>query len=140
MSKKTLKFDAGQLKHFCQIWHEVVLSTGTSPRPTYQLVDEPRCYKRVVTRSNQFQLNSGSFDLYQSWEFIIRDNPNYEIKKDMFLFSDNYIYVIRAVLPLENNPKYIKIITESIEDTNHALWDTINSMPFNSDKPNIIIT
>lgn len=112
MAKKELKFDFRKLNGFCDIWHETV-SSGLSPQPIEQLLFSARCYKKTVTRTNQAQTNAGSFDLYQATEFIIRDNPGYTIEKDMFVMSGGEKYIIRAVMSLDNNPNYIKIITES---------------------------
>lgn len=113
MAKRNLKFDAGKLNDFCEIWHEVVDDNSPSPRPVPTLLFSPRCYIKVSTRTNQAQLQSGSFDLYQVFEFIIRYNPNYTIQKDMYIISSGKKYVVRAVITLENNPLYIKIITET---------------------------
>jgi len=103
-------FDFRKLQAFVDIYHETG-GTGTSPRPIRVLYYSCRAYKKVRSRTNQSQVHSGAFDLYQTFEWFIRDNPNITLQKDMIIVSEGNEYTIRAIEPYTK--KYIRIITEN---------------------------
>lgn len=115
MAKKNLGFDASQLKQFCDIYHQVPVfdEYGSASGMDWELVFSPRCKRNIKTKTSQSNTIGGSFDFYQVYEFIIRDDPRYTIEKDMEVRSDSGVFVVRGVAPLENNPNYILIITET---------------------------
>ena len=41
------------------------------------------------------------------------------------MYSDGVLHVIKGVVPMENNPNYIMIVTSVIEDSEHPLLDII---------------
>lgn len=127
MAKRLAKFDAGQLKDFVDFYELVTLPDGYggSLPPEWVLSESTRCKKNIKNKT-QARTESGSFDFYQVYEFIIRDNPEFTLKKDMIIHSDNVLYVIRGYAPLEINPRYILIVTETINNNNHELNDVIN--------------
>ena len=104
-------FDFRKLQSFVDIYHETG-GTGTSPRPVRVLYYSCRAYKKVRSRTNQSQVHSGSFNLYQEFEWFIRNNPNITIEKDMIITSNGDEYIVKAVMP--HTKKYIRIITENI--------------------------
>lgn len=106
--------DYRKLQGFCSIYTdgEVDDGYGGSTPVTDVLVAEMRCMKRIKSKSSQSQTQGGVFDFYQVYEFTIRDNPNYDIKKDMTLKSDGDVYTIRGIVPSETNPRYITLVTE----------------------------
>ena len=103
-------FDFRKLQEFVDIYRETG-GSGTSPRPVRELYYSCRAYRRVRSSTNQSQVHSGSFDLYQSFEWFIRNNPNITLQKDMILISGGNEYTIRAIEPYTK--KYIRIITEN---------------------------
>jgi head-tail adaptor len=139
MAKRNLKFDIGKLRDFMAIYeYTSVPDNYGGTTQGWQLALETRAWKQVKNKTSQSQTQSGSFDYYKVFEFTMRDNPNFELKKDMIIYNDDALYVIKGWIPLENNPIYIKITTDTINAKEHALWDIINAQPYNSDKPNVI--
>lgn len=115
MAKKNLNFDAGQLKDFITIYEENGGGDdgyGGSLHIVLTQVLKTRCKKNIKTKTSQSQVQGGSFDFYQVYEFIIRARNGFGIKKDMIAESGGERYVIRGFVPMENNPEYTTIITE----------------------------
>lgn len=141
MAKKQLKFDAGQLKDFVDFYELVSQPDGYggSLPPEWVLRLATRCKKNIKNKT-QARTESGSFDFYQVYEFVIRDRPDFTVKKDIIIHSEGALYVIRGYAPLESNPNYILIVTETINDNSHDLFDVINAMPYDSVKPIVINT
>lgn len=138
MSKKRLRFDVGQMRHPISFYRAVYVDDGYGGgQNTWQFVAGEKSKKEIKNRTQLRQEGAG-FDFYQVWEFILRKNPNYDILKDMIVYADNALYVIRGVSPLETNPNYVVVITETIHDTLHELWDVINAQPYNENKDLII--
>lgn len=117
MSKKRLKFDAGQLKQFCDIYSEQPIDDGYGGTigVGMELLFSPRCKRNIKTKTSQSQVQAGAFDLYQVYEFIIRDDPRFVVTKNMEIISDGATYVIKGITPLESNPNYILITTSTKE-------------------------
>lgn len=115
MAKTKLKFDAAQLKDFCEIYEEQPIPDGFGGTTGMEwvLIASPRCKMNIKTKTSQIQEQGGSWGLYQVYEFVIRTNPNYNIQKDMELRSNGISYVIRGVAPSETNPRYTIIYTET---------------------------
>ena len=127
MAKKLIKIDAGQLKHFCEFWsEEYVPDEYGSGSVQFIPVLSTRCNRTIKNKTSQSQTQAGSFDFYQIWEFIIRGRSGFAPKKDMIIYSDGSIYAIKGVAPLADNPKYTLVVTGTINDDNHALWEIIN--------------
>lgn len=139
MSKSRLKFDAGQLKDFADFYELVTVPDGYGGSTTgWALVKSTRAMKRIKNKTQQDSLQSGSFDFYQVYEFTIRSG-SVTPKKDMMIYSGNALYKVKGIAPIEGLPRYTLVITETINETDHALWDIINSMPYNDNKPNTYI-
>lgn len=140
MSKQRLKFDYRSLKYPTRVYREVSIPDGYggTSGSTWDLIAEPRASKKIKNRTSQAQTQGGSFDFYQVYEFIIRTNPDWTLEKDMIVYCDDTLYVIRGIAPFDNNPLYTLIVTETINDELHALWDIINSNPSEADHETII--
>lgn len=140
MAKKSLGFDVGKLKHPTRVYREVAIPDGYggTSGSTWELIAEPRASKKIKNRTSQAQTQGGSFDFYQVYEFIIRTNPDWTLEKDMIVYCDDTLYVIRGIANFDNNPLYTLIITETINDSLHALWDIINSNPIEAEYETII--
>ncbi len=140
MSKQRLKFDYRSLKYPTRVYREVSIDDGYggSSGSTWELIAEPRASKKIKNRTSQAQIQGGSFDFYQVYEFIIRTNPDWSLEKDNIVYCDDTLYVIRGIAPFDNNPLYTLIVTETINDSLHALWDIINSNPIEADYETII--
>lgn len=126
MPRKNLKFDAGELRGKCSFYEFTTVPDGYGgTRQEWVLRLETRCKRNIKNKTSQSQLQSGSFDFYQVYEFIIRDRVGFSVEKDMIVYSDGVLHVIKGVAPMENNPKYIMIVTSVIEDSEHPLLDII---------------
>lgn len=127
MSKQRLKFDYRSLKYPTRVYREVSIPDGYggSSGSTWELVAEPRASKKIKNRTSQAQIQGGSFDFYQVYEFIIRTNPDWKLEKDNIVYCDGVLYVIRGIAPFDNNPLYTLIITETVEDSQHPLLQII---------------
>ena len=140
MAKRNLKFDAGELRGKCSFYEFTTIPDGYGgTRQEWVLRLETRCKRNIKNKTSQSQLQAGSFDFYQVYEFIIRDRVGFSVEKDMIVYSDGVLHVIKGVVPMENNPNYVMVICSTINDSEHALWGVINAMPITEDKPNIII-
>lgn len=113
MAKQNLKFDASQLKNFCEIYVEQNIDDGYGGSAGVEtvLLFSPRCMKKIKSKTAQSQTQGGVFDFYQVYEFTIRDDPRYNIVENMTLVNKAESYTIRGTYSLENNPNYIVIIT-----------------------------
>lgn len=139
MAKRTLKFDIGKLTNFLYFYEQVtVIEPNGDQRIDWDLVLSTRGKKNIKNKTAQSQTNAGQFDFYQVYNFVIRDRSTFEVKKDMIIYCDSVLYVIHGFAPMENNPNYIEIYCNTINDDNHELWTIINSMPIDSDKDTII--
>lgn len=126
MAKRNLKFDAGQLKGFCSFYEFVSTPDGYGgTRQEWVLRLDTRCKRNIKNKTSQSQLQVGSFDFYQVYEFIIRDREGFSVEKDMIVYSDGVLHVIKGVAPMENNPNYVMVITSVIEDNEHPILDII---------------
>lgn len=139
MAKK-LKFDAGQLRDFASFYELVTVPDGYGGSTTgWSLVKSTRVMKRIKNNTQQSSLQSGSFDFYQVYEFTIRSG-SVTPKKDMVIQSGGFLYKVKGIAPIEGLPRYTLVITETINEPGHDVWTIINAQPYNSDKPNVIVT
>lgn len=138
MAKK-LGFDLGRFREFIDFYqqHNVTNEYGGQDI-TWNKVLSTRGDKIIKNRTFQSQLNAGEFDFFQVYNFAIRDRKGFSVKKDMIIHCDGVLYAIQGFAPLDYNPLYIQIFTSTINDTSHALWDVINSMPIDADFNNVI--
>lgn len=139
MAKKTLKFDVGSMRDFVAFYELTTVDDGYGgTTDSWVLSLDTKARKSIKSKTSQSMTMAGSFDFYQIFEFIIRDRKSWIPEKDMIIYNDGAIYVIKGVATMENNPNYLSIYTETINNDNHALWKVINAMPIQDDKPNII--
>jgi len=126
MAKRNLNFDAGELRGKCSFYEFTTEPDGYGgTRQEWVLRLETRCKRNIKNKTSQSQLQSGSFDFYQVYEFIIRDRIGFSVEKDMIVYSDGVLHVIKGVVPMENNPNYVMVITSVIEDNEHPILDII---------------
>lgn len=142
MAKSKLKFDIGKLREFVTIYKLVSYDDpyGSSPLMDYEEVGKYRAWKQIKSKTSQSQTQAGAFDFYQVYEFIIRDNPNIKITKDMIVHCGDSLYTLNGVTSLENIPNYISLYTMHLADSDepHQLWTKINSQPIEADYETII--
>lgn len=139
MAKK-LGFDLGKFRDFVEFYQlSVVVNQYGGHDETWTKVLSTRGSKIIKNRTSQAQSNAGEWDFFQVYNFVIRSRSGLDVKKDMVIYSGGILYVIRGFATLDYNPLYIEIFTSTINDSHHALWDIINTMPIDSDKPNIIV-
>lgn len=138
MAKK-LGFDLGRFRYFVDFYQQtVVVDEFGSQQITWNKVLGTRGDKIIKNRTFQSQLNAGELDFFQIYYFAIRDREGFSVSKDMIIHCDGVLYSIQGYAPLDYNPLYIQIFTSTINDSSHALWDVINSMPITADYNTII--